>query len=142
MRPNMNTNIKINKVKEIFEDYGKVALAFSGGADSTLLAYLAKEAGVDVLAITYDNQIFPSGFLEFAKRRTSELGIRHEIIENNFIDVDDIVTNTPQRCLVCRRLMYGAIKQKANEEGYEIIIDGNNITDLTHDRPGILMKYE
>ena len=38
--------------------------------------------------------------------------------------------------------MYGAIKQLANEEGYEIIIDGNNITDLTHDRPGILMKYE
>ena len=138
----MNTNIKINKVKEIFKDYGKVALAFSGGADSTLLAYLAKEAGCDVLAITYNNQIFPTGFLEFAKRRTSELGIRHEIIENNFIEIDDIVENSPQRCLVCRRLMYGAIKQLAKEEGYEIIIDGNNITDLTHDRPGILMKYE
>ena len=138
----MNTNIKINKVKEIFKDYGKVALAFSGGADSTLLAYLAKEAGADVLAITYNNQIFPTGFLEFAKRRTSELGIRHEIIENNFIEIDDIVENSPKRCLLCRRLMYGAIKQLANEEGYEIIIDGNNITDLTHDRPGILMKYE
>ena len=141
MRPNMNTNIKINKVKEIFKDYGKVALAFSGGADSTLLAYLAKEAGVDVLAITYDNQIFPKGFLEFAKRRTSEIGIKHEIIENNFIDVDDIIQNTPQRCLVCRRLMYGAIKQLANDKGYQIIIDGNNITDLIHDRPGILMIY-
>ena len=137
----MNTNIKINKVKEIFKDYGKVALAFSGGADSTLLAYLAKEAGCDTLAITYDNQIFPSGFLEFAKRRTSEIGIKHEIIENNFLDVGDVVENTPQRCLVCRKLMYGAIKQRAIEEGYEIIIDGNNITDLTHDRPGILMKY-
>ena len=137
----MNTNIKINKVKEIFKDYGKVALAFSGGADSTLLAYLAKEAGCDVLAITYDNQIFPSGFLEFAKRRTSEIGIKHEIIENNFLMVDDVVENTPQRCLVCRKLMYGAIKQRAIEQGYEIIIDGNNITDLTHDRPGILMKY-
>ncbi|MBE6512191.1 MAG: ATP-dependent sacrificial sulfur transferase LarE [Methanobrevibacter olleyae] len=137
----MNTDQKIEKVKEIFKNYEKVALAFSGGADSTLLAYLAKEAGADVLAITYNNQIFPTGFLEFAKRRTSELGIRHEIIENNFIDVD-IVTNTPQRCLVCRRLMYGAIKQRAFDEGYEIIIDGNNITDLTHDRPGILMKYE
>ena len=138
----MNTNQKIEKVKEMLKNYEKVALAFSGGADSTLLAYLAKEAGADVLAITYDNQIFPSGFLEFAKRRTSEIGIRHEIIENNFLDVDDVVENTPQRCLVCRRLMYGAIKQRANEEGYEIIIDGNNITDLTHDRPGILMKYE
>ena len=137
----MNANQKTEKVKEILKNHEKVALAFSGGADSILLAYLAKEAGCDVLAITYDNQIFPSGFIEFAKRRTSEIGIKHEIIENNFIDVDDIVTNTPQRCLVCRRLMYDAIKQVANDKGYEIIIDGNNITDLTHDRPGILMKY-
>ena len=139
----MNTNQKIEKVKERLKNHQKIALAFSGGADSTLLAYLAKEVDCDVLAITYDNQIFPSGFLEFAKKRASELGVRHEIIENNFLDMEgDIVNNTPLRCLVCRRLMYGAIKQLANEEGYEIIIDGNNITDLTHDRPGILMKYE
>lgn len=141
MRPKMNTDIKIKNLKEILKNYGKVALAFSGGADSTVLAYLAKEVGCDVLAITYDNQIFPTGFLEFAKRRTSEIGINHEIIENNFIDVDDVVSNSPQRCYVCRRLMYGAIKQLANEKGYEIVIDGNNITDLIHDRPGILMKY-
>lgn len=138
----MNTKPKIEKVKEILKNYNKVALAFSGGADSTLLAYLAKEVDCDVLAITYDNQIFPTGFLEFAKRRASELGLRHEIIESNFLNLDEIVSNTPQRCLACRRLMYGAIKQLANQEGYEIIIDGNNITDLTHDRPGILMKYE
>ena len=137
----MNANQKTEKVKEILKNHEKVALAFSGGADSILLAYLAKEAGCDVLAITYDNQIFPSGFIEFAKRRTSEIGIKHEIIENNFLMVDDVVENTPQRCLVCRKLMYGAIKQRAIEQGYEIIIDGNNITDLTHDRPGILMKY-
>ena len=87
----MNTNQKMEKVKEILRDYNKIALAFSGGADSTLIAYLAKEVGCDVLAITYDNQIFPSGFLEFAQRRTSELGIRHEIIENNFLDMDDVV---------------------------------------------------
>ena len=137
----MNANQKTEKVKEILKNHEKVALAFSGGADSILLAYLAKEAGCDVLAITYDNQIFPSGFIEFAKRRTSEIGIKHEIIENNFLMVDDVVENTPQRCLVCRKLMYGAIKQRAIEQGYEIIIDGNNITDLTHDRPGMLMKY-
>ena len=137
----MDINIKINKVKEILKNK-KIALAFSAGADSTLLAYLAKEAGADVLAITYNNQIFPSGFLEFVKRRASEIGIRHEIIEGNFLDVDEFVENSPRRCLLCRNLMYDAIKQKAHEEGYEIIIDGNNITDLTHDRPGILMKYK
>ena len=138
----MDINIKINKVKEILKNK-KIALAFSAGADSTLLAYLAKEAGADVLAITYNNQIFPSGFLEFAKRRASEIGIRHEIIEGNFfLDMDEFVENCPRRCLLCRNLMYDAIKQKAHEEGYEIIIDGNNITDLTHDRPGILMNYK
>ena len=138
----MNTNEKIEKVKEILKNYNKIALAFSGGADSTLLAYLAKESGCDVLAITYDNQIFPSGFLEFAKRRTKEIGIKHEIIESDFLEIDDVANNSPKRCLVCRKVMYGAIKQLANEKGYEIIIDGNNITDLIHDRPGILMKYE
>ena len=138
----MNTNDKIEKVKEILKDYNKIALAFSGGADSTLLAYLAKESDCDVLAITYNNQIFPSGFMEFAKRRANEIGINHEIIESNFLEVDDVVNNSPKRCLVCRKLMYGTIKQLANEKGYEIIIDGNNITDLIHDRPGILMKYE
>ena len=137
----MNINVKINRVKEILKNK-KIALAFSAGADSTLLAYLAKEAGADVLAITYNNQIFPTGFLEFAKGRADEIGIRHEVIEGNFLDVEEFVENSPKRCLLCRNLMYGAIKQKANEEGYEIIIDGNNITDLTHDRPGILMKYE
>jgi uncharacterized protein len=81
----MNINVKINRVKEILKDK-KIALAFSAGADSTLLAYLAKEADADVLAITYDNQIFPSGFLEFAKKRADEIGIRHEIIENNFLE--------------------------------------------------------
>ena len=137
----MNADIKIEKLKKILKNYKKLALAFSGGADSTMLAYIAKEVGCDVLAITYDNQIFPTGFLEFTKKRTSEIGINHEIIENNFIEIDDVVGNSPQRCYVCRKLMYGAIKQLANEKGYEIVIDGNNITDLIPDRPGILMKY-
>ena len=92
----MNTNQKIEKVKEILKNHQKIALAFSGGADSTLLAYLAKEVDCDVLAITYDNQIFPSGFLEFAKRRTNEIGINHEIIESNFLDVDDVANNSPK----------------------------------------------
>lgn len=137
----MKRNQKIEKVKEILKDYRKIALAFSAGADSTLLAYLAKESYCDVLAITYDNQIFPEGFLEFAKRRADDFGIKHEIIENSFQDMHDVAHNTPQRCLTCRRLMYGSIKQVANERGYNIIIDGNNITDLILDRPGILMKY-
>ena len=137
----MNTNNKINKVKEIFKDK-KVAIAFSGGADSTLLVHLAKEAGADILAVTFDNFMDPSGFSEYAKKRAQDFGVRHEVIELNFFDIDTFISNTSSRCYNCRKVMYSSIKQLAKEKGYEIMVDGNNITDLIHDRPGILVKYE
>ena len=137
----MNTNDKINKVKEIFKDK-KVAIAFSGGADSTLLIHLAKESNADILAVTFDNFIDPSGFVEYSRKRAEDFGVKHEIIELNFFDVDEFVSNKASRCYDCRKLMYSSIKQLAKEKGYEIMVDGNNITDLIHDRPGILVKYE
>jgi uncharacterized protein len=137
----MNTNNKINKVKGIFKDK-KVAIAFSGGADSTLLIHLAKESNADILAVTFDNFIDPSGFVEYSRKRAEDFGVKHEIIELNFFDVDEFVSNKASRCYDCRKLMYSSIKQLAKEKGYEIMVDGNNITDLIHDRPGILVKYE
>lgn len=136
-----NINHKIEKVKEILAGR-KIAISFSGGADSTLLAYLAKDVCEDVLLITYDNCIMPSGFLDFARKKASQLRIKHEIIENNFVDISEFVENTSNRCYVCRKLMYGAIKQVANEKGYQIIMDGTNINDLVEDRPGMLVNYE
>lgn len=133
-------NQKIEKVKEILKDK-KVAISFSGGADSTLLAYLAKDVCKDLILITYNNCIMPTNFVEFTKEKASELKINHEIIENDFIDIDNFVENNPNRCYVCRKLMYDAIKQVANDKGYQIIIDGTNISDLIEDRPGILINY-
>ena len=137
----MNTKDKINKVKDIFKDK-KVAIAFSGGADNTLLIHLAKESNADILAITFDNFIDSSGFVEYSRKRAEDFGVKHEIIELNFFDVDEFVSNKASRCYDCRKLMYSSIKQLAKEKGYEIMVDGNNITDLIHDRPGILVKYE
>lgn len=134
-------NHKIEKVKEILTGK-KIAISFSGGADSTLLAYLAKDVCEDVLLITYNNCIMPSGFLDFTRKKASLLGIKHEIIENNFVDISEFVENSSNRCYICRKLMYGSIKQVANDKGCQIIIDGTNINDLVEDRPGILVNYD
>lgn len=134
-------NHKIEKVKEILTGR-KITISFSGGADSTLLAYLAKDVCEDVLLITYDNCIMPSGFIKFTRKKASQLGINHEIIENNFIDISEFVENSSNRCYVCRKLMYSAIKQVANDKSYQIIMDGTNINDLVEDRPGMLVNYE
>jgi len=63
-----------------------VAIGFSGGADSTLIAYLSSKVAKDTLAITINNHLFPKGFIEHAKQTAKSFGIRHEIIDINFYD--------------------------------------------------------
>lgn len=134
-------NKKIEKVKEILKDK-KIAISFSGGADSTLMIHLAKGVCDNPLAITYDNKIMPTNFLNFVKEKVDEVGISHEIIENDFMDIGSFVENNKNRCYVCRNLMYSSIKEIADEKGYDIIVDGTNISDLVEDRPGILVNYK
>ncbi|WP_458406270.1 ATP-dependent sacrificial sulfur transferase LarE [Methanobrevibacter sp.] len=137
----MNLEDKIDIVKDILKDE-KVAIGFSGGADSTLLAYLASKVAKDVLAITIDNHLLPTGFVENTKSVTESFGITHEVIDINFYDDEYFLSNDSRRCFTCRNLMYGEIKKLAQKKGFDFICDGNNISDLVIDRPGILITYE
>ena len=136
----MNLEDKINIVKDILKDE-KVAIGFSGGADSTLIAYLASKVAKDTLAITINNHLFPTGFIENTKRAAESFGIAHEIIDIDFYDDETFLSNGPDRCYTCRSLMYSEIERVACENGFDFICDGNNISDLVVDRPGILITY-
>jgi pyridinium-3,5-biscarboxylic acid mononucleotide sulfurtransferase len=137
----MDLNEKIKKVEDHLK--GKdVAIAFSGGADSTLVAYLSKKAANKTLAITFNNEIMPSNFLNNAKKIAKSIGIQHEIVSKDFLEIENFKKNESDRCYVCRSIMYSKIKKLANEKGFETIIDGTNITDLLEDRPGIMINYE
>ena len=137
----MKLEEKINIVENILKDK-KVAIGFSGGADSTLIAYLSSKFAKDTLAITIDNHILPTDFIENAKKATESFGIRHEIIDINFYEDDKFLSNDSSRCYACRDLMYTQIEQLAKKRGFDFICDGNNISDLVIDRPGILITYK
>lgn len=137
----MNLEDKINVVKDILKDK-KVAIGFSGGADSTLMAYLSSKVAKDTLAITIDNHLFPTGFIENAKRSAESFGIKHEIIDIDFYEDEYFLSNDTGRCHTCRNLMYSKIKELASRKDFDFICDGNNISDLVIDRPGILITYE
>ena len=136
----MNLENKINIVENILRDK-KVAIGFSGGADSTLMAYLASKAAKDTLAITIDNHLLPTGFVENTERVAESFGIRHEIIDINFYDNEYFLLNDSKRCYNCRNLMYSKLEEVAHKNGFDFICDGNNISDLVIDRPGILVTY-
>ena len=137
----MNLEEKIDIVKDILKDK-KVAVGFSGGADSTLIAYLSSKFAKETLAITIDNHIMPSNFIENTKKLAETFKISHEIIDINFYDDENFLSNDSSRCYNCRNLMYAEIEKVAKKRGFDFICDGNNISDLVIDRPGILITYQ
>lgn len=136
----MNLEDKINIVKDILKDEN-VAIGFSGGADSTLIAYLASKYAEDTLAITIDNHLFPTGFIDHVNKMCERFKINHEIIDINFYENENFLKNDLKRCFTCRKLMYDEIEKLAHDLGFDFICDGNNISDLVIDRPGILITY-
>lgn len=137
----MNLEDKVEIVKNELKNR-KVAIGFSGGADSTFIAYLASKVSSDVLAITIDNHLMPTSFIEHAKNVAELFKIRHEIVDINFYDDSEFLLNKPSRCYSCRNLMYEQIRKLAEENDFDYICDGNNISDLVVDRPGILITYK
>ncbi|MBQ6443907.1 MAG: TIGR00268 family protein [Methanosphaera sp.] len=137
----MNLEEKINKVKNALKDK-KVLLAYSSGSDSTLLAHISSKVAEKTLLVTIDNGLFASDFIENVKSSTDNLKVEHEIININFHENKKILENRSDRCYICRQLMYEKIKEIAQNKGYDYIIDGNNLSDLTLDRPGILITYD
>ena len=137
----MDFDERIKKVENILKEK-KVAIAFSGGADSTMVAYLANKVCDDTLAITFNNEIMPSTFLNAGKEIAKSIGIQQEIINQDFLDIEEFKENKSNRCYLCRNIMYSSIKKLAEERGFETIVDGTNISDLLEDRPGIMVNYE
>ena len=136
----MNLEDKINIVKDILKDK-KVAIGFSGGADSTLIAYLSSKVSKDTLAVTINNNLMPTKFVENTQKLTDLFNIRQEIVDLDFYKDETFSKNDSKRCYYCRDLMYSQIENIAHKNDFDFICDGNNISDLILNRPGILITY-
>jgi uncharacterized protein len=127
----------MTRLVEVMKGYGKAAVAFSGGADSSLVALASvKSYGQDALGIMIRNRTIPASDLESAKEVASSIGL--ELI---FIDVDVLkdkrmLSNPSDRCALCRKISIPVLIEKAGEMGYSIVADGANVDDLDDFRPG------
>lgn len=124
-------------LKEFFAQNNKVAIAFSGGVDSSYLLYAAKEYGVDVKAYYVKSQFQPKFEYDDATRLVNELDVPLKIIELDVLSFDDVCRNDDKRCYYCKQRIFTSIIQNALEDGYTTILDGTNASDDAGDRPGM-----
>jgi len=132
---------KLDEVRDYLKDK-RVVVAFSGGADSTLLAKLAFESAPEAVAVTVDSGVLPKNFTDKAHKIAEEIGIPHEVLMENFLKDESFRSNPPQRCYICKNKMYTILEQYAKDKGFDAIADGTNISDLLEDRPGVMVNYE
>ncbi len=137
----MDLQSKIEKIKNILRDK-KVIVAFSGGADSTLIAKLAMEAGKKAIAVTIDTGVLPPRCVENAKHIAAKIGIPHHIHKENILQYKDFKKNPPYKCFLCKDRMYNILESMARNEGFDLVVDGTNVTDMLEDRPGVIANYK
>lgn len=128
---------KYNNLLAALKRLEHVAVAFSGGVDSSFLLAAAKDAlGDKAVGITIDSPALPRYELEDAVAIAGLIGARHIIVHSPEIE-DEVKLNPVNRCYFCKKVEFGAIIEKAKSLGIRYVLDGSNADDLMDYRPGM-----
>src|SRR5215510_9176308 len=115
---------------------GSVIVAYSGGADSAYLAYIAhRTLGDRALAVTADSPSYPERHRSLAIQIARDFHLRHEIIRTSELDRPEYRANPANRCYYCKHELYTHLARIAADR-HAIIVDGNNADDRGDYRPG------
>jgi uncharacterized protein len=129
---------KIHKLRDIMKSLGSVAVAFSGGVDSSLLLVVAFEVlgPQHCLAVCANSEVFTSGELADALAFCQERSIPLISFEHKVMQIPGFVDNPPNRCYICKKSLLEKIRAIADRHNLAHVVEGSNTDDLIDSRPG------
>ncbi len=130
--------LKYQSLKRNIEAYDSVIVAFSGGIDSSLVAYVAGQVlGERALAVTSASASLKRADLALAKKLATDWGIRHKVIVTDELSKPNYRANPVDRCFHCKTSLYTFLEELAQSETVEVVLNGTNTDDLSDYRPGL-----
>ena len=129
---------KTARLNEILDSLQSVAIAFSGGTDSALLAAAAFRRLQDKsVALTAYSATLAMEEQEDAARIAEGIGIRHIMLPADEMAIEGFRQNGPDRCFHCKKLRFGVLADWAAQNEIHWIIEGSNADDVGDYRPGM-----
>ena len=126
-----------NSLERFFIDNPSVAVAFSGGVDSSYLLYAALHYGAKVKAYYVKTEFQPDFEYRDALQMAENIGADIKVIDTTVLGNQSVISNPENRCYFCKRAIFEKLTKQAWADGFQLIIDGTNASDDASDRPGM-----
>ncbi|MCB9362815.1 ATP-dependent sacrificial sulfur transferase LarE [Candidatus Woesearchaeota archaeon] len=128
---------KYDALKAIISDYDSCIVAFSGGVDSSLVAYAANDVlGEKAHIITADAESLTKAELDHAVHLAKKQGFNHSVIQTSELAIPEYVVNDKTRCYHCKKNLHSILTKIAEKDG-RVVFDGTNKDDHGDYRPGL-----
>jgi uncharacterized protein len=134
---------KRDALLSLIRECGRVAVAFSAGVDSTVVAKAAQLAcGDGAVAVTASSASLATGELDESVRLAEQIGIRHQVIETAEFANPDYLSNPSNRCFFCKTELYSQLDRVLPELNVDVVVNGANLDDQGDHRPGMIAAAE